>query len=157
MQPNNLAVLLELGRIAAKRGDAETLRRVVNKTLRTRSAWPLEVQQQLSAVQTAATGSECVRRLRGSRFCATCWCASSSIGTIYAIKPPPGEEAQPFTHFLRLESPTFGRCGGHRNRFQVGIGYRTLPRDVGVGLAGFTSRAPVRRPSWWQTEVRIGE
>src|SRR6185436_10844049 len=23
------------------------------------------------------------------------------------IKPPPGEEAQPFTHFLKMDSPTF--------------------------------------------------
>ena len=31
VQPDNLAVLLELGRIAAKRGDADTLRAVVSK------------------------------------------------------------------------------------------------------------------------------
>ena len=27
--------------------------------------------------------------------------------SLAAIKPPPGDEAQPFTHFLRLESPVF--------------------------------------------------
>ena len=58
VQPDNLAVLLELGRIAAKRGDADTLRRVVNKVSERGSSWPEEVQQQLSAAQTAATGPD---------------------------------------------------------------------------------------------------
>ena len=40
VQPDNLAVLLELGRIAAKRGDADTLRRVVSKIAERSSAWP---------------------------------------------------------------------------------------------------------------------
>src|SRR6185503_20646896 len=54
VQPDNLAILLELGRISAKRGDVDTLRLVVGK-LATRSAgWPTEVQQQFSALQSAA-------------------------------------------------------------------------------------------------------
>jgi hypothetical protein len=50
-QPDNLAVLLELGRVAAKRGDVETLRRVT-KTISERAAtWPTEIQQQVNEVQ----------------------------------------------------------------------------------------------------------
>src|ERR1700750_273281 len=57
-QPDNLAALLELARVAAKRGDAETLRRTVEKISARASGWTPEVQQQLSAVQAAAAGTD---------------------------------------------------------------------------------------------------
>src|SRR5882762_5271685 len=58
VQPDNLAILLELGRIAAKRGDAETFHRVAGKLAARSAAWPPEVQQQMSALQAAASGSD---------------------------------------------------------------------------------------------------
>ncbi len=57
-EPDNLAALLELGRIAAKRGDADTLHQTVSKIAQRSVGWPPEVQQQLSALQTAAAGSD---------------------------------------------------------------------------------------------------
>ena len=108
VQPDNLAVLLELGRIAAKRGDADTVRRVVNKVSERGSSWPDEVQQQLSAAQTAATGPDVRQAATRITFLRNVLLRVSEYrNDLLIIKPPPGEEAQPFTHFLKIETPTF--------------------------------------------------
>ena len=108
VQPDNLAVLLELGRIAAKRGDAETLRRVISRISERASGWPPEIQQQLSAVQAAAVGPDVRQAATRITFLRNVLVRILEYRRdLSAIKPPPGEEATPFTHFLRLESPTF--------------------------------------------------
>jgi Flp pilus assembly protein TadD len=109
VQPDNLAVLLELGRIAAKRGDADTLRRVISRISERASGWPPEIQQQLSAVQAAAVGPDVRQAATRITFLRNVLVRVLEYRRdLSAIKPPPGEEAAPFTHFLRLESPTFG-------------------------------------------------
>ena len=108
VQPDNLAVLLELGRIAAKRGDADTLRNVVSKISQRGSAWPAEVQQQLSAVQTAATGPDVRQAATRITFLRNVLVRVLEYrNDLSIIKPQPGEEAQPFTHFLKMEPPSF--------------------------------------------------
>jgi tetratricopeptide (TPR) repeat protein len=108
VQPDNLAVLLELGRISAKRGDADTLRNVVSKIAAHSSGWPQEVQQQLSAVQSAAGGPDARQAATRITFLRNVLVRVLEYRRdLSAIKPPPGEEAIPFTHFLKLESPTF--------------------------------------------------
>src|SRR5207244_13474147 len=70
------------------------------------SAWPPEVQQELSGVQTAAAGPD-------PRAVATRIAFLHNVlvrvpefrQSLVAIKPPPGDEAAPFTHFLILQSP----------------------------------------------------
>jgi tetratricopeptide (TPR) repeat protein len=57
-QPENLAALLELSRISAKRGDAGTLKSAVAQISARSFAWPPEVQQQLATVQAAAAGPD---------------------------------------------------------------------------------------------------
>src|SRR6202035_105957 len=57
-QPDNLAALLELSRVAAKRGDATTLKAAVEQIAARSSAWPPEVKQHLAAVQAAAASSD---------------------------------------------------------------------------------------------------
>src|SRR6266545_4338376 len=108
IQPDNLAALLELGRIAAKRGDLETVRQTVSKISARSSGWPKEVQEQLTALQAAASGAD--QRATATRFTFlrnVLVRAPEYRQSLSAINPPPGEEAQPFTRFLRLESPTF--------------------------------------------------
>lgn len=108
VQPGNLAVLLELGRIAAKRGDADTLHRVVSKISERSSGWPAEVQQQLGAVQTAAAGPDPRQAATRITFLRNVLVRVPEYRrNLSVIKPPPGEEAEPFTHFLLLESPAF--------------------------------------------------
>ena len=57
-QPGNPAVLLELGRVAAKRGDGQTLRSVVAQIGAQAGTWPPEVQPQWTALQTAVAGPD---------------------------------------------------------------------------------------------------
>lgn len=107
-QPDNLAALLELSRIAAKRGDAATLRQAVASINAQSKEWPPEVQQQLAALNTAAAGPD-------PRFAATrtTFLRNSLMRvpafrqSLAAIKPAPGDEAQPFLHFLRMDAPAF--------------------------------------------------
>jgi tetratricopeptide (TPR) repeat protein len=106
-QPDNLAALLELARISAKRGDA-TLKSAVAKISARSSTWPPEVQQQLAAVQAAAAGPDLRLAATQSTFLRNVLVRVPEYRlSLKAIKAPPGEEAEPFTHFVRLESPVF--------------------------------------------------
>jgi Tfp pilus assembly protein PilF len=107
-QPDNLAALIELSRVAAKRGDAVTLKSAVAQIGARSSAWPLEVQQQFAAVQTAAAGTDLrVAATRTTFLRNVLMRVPEYRQSLSIIKAPAGEEAQPFTHFLRLESPIF--------------------------------------------------
>jgi tetratricopeptide (TPR) repeat protein len=107
-QPNNLAALLELSRIAAKRGDAETLRSAVGKIEAQSTAWPQEVKQQLAALQVAATGPEPRTAATRSIFLRNVLMRVPEFrASLSQLKAQPGDEAQPFTRFVKLETPGF--------------------------------------------------
>ena len=107
-QPNNLAALLELGRVAAKRGDANTLKSVVDKIVARSSAWPPEVQKQVAALQAAAGGNDLRTAATQTTFLRNVLVRVPEYRQdLNVIKAAPGEEAQPFTHFLAMESPVF--------------------------------------------------
>jgi Flp pilus assembly protein TadD len=107
-QPDNLAALLELSRIAAKRGDAATLKSAVAQISSRSSAWPPEVQHQLAAVQSAAADADLHPAATQTTFLRNVMMRVPEYRqSLTAIKAPPGDEAEPFTHFLRLESPVF--------------------------------------------------
>jgi Flp pilus assembly protein TadD len=108
LQPDNLAVQLEATRVAAKRNDAETLKSLVARINERSTAWPPEVQQQLKALQDAVVGAE-------TRAAATRVAFLKNVlvrvpeyrNSLAAVKMAPGEDAEPFTQFLRLENPSF--------------------------------------------------
>ena len=107
-QPDNLATLLELARVASKRGDAATLNAAVAQISARSSAWPPEVQQQLAMVQAAAAGVDPRAAATRTTFLRNVLMRVPEYRqSLSAIKAPAGEEAQPFTHFVRLESPVF--------------------------------------------------
>ena len=107
-QPGNPAALLELGRVAAKRGDTQTLHSVVAQISARAATWPPEVQPQWTALQTAAAGPDPraaavrIAFLRNSLMRLPDF--RQSLGV---IQPTAGNEATPFSHFLLLPSPTF--------------------------------------------------
>ena len=115
-QPDNLAALLELSRIAAKRGDAATLKSAVAQIAARSSAWPPEVQHQLAVVQSASAGSDLRAAATQTTFLRNVLVRVPEYRlSLKAIKAAPGEEAEPFTRFLRLESPDFKPgTRGHR-------------------------------------------
>ncbi len=107
-QPDNLAALLEFSRIAAKRGDAATLKSAVAQISARSSAWPPEVQHQLAAVQSAMATADLRPAATQTTFLRNVMMRVPEYRqSLIAIKASPGDEAEPFTHFLKLESPTF--------------------------------------------------
>ena len=107
-QPDNTAALLELGRVAAKRGDAQTLHSVAARIGAHAATWPPEVQQQWIALQAAVAGPDPraaavrIAFLRNSLMRVPEFRQSLSV-----LQPAAGNEAAPFTHFLLLPTPSF--------------------------------------------------
>ena len=134
VQPDNLAILVELGRIAAKRGDGDTLHRTVGKLAEHSAAWPPEVQKQFSGLQAAATGSDPRAAATRIAFLRNVLVRVPEFRQdLSIIKPPSGEEAQPFIHFLKLESPTFSPA----------------PADTGINFSSAPlPNAPAGKWSW---------
>ena len=107
-QPDNLAALVELSRIAAKRGDTETLKSSVAKIVAHSSAWPEEVRAQVSALDQAAQAGDTTSAATRTSFLRNVLMRVPEYRRdLAAIKPQPGEEVVPLSHFLRLESPVF--------------------------------------------------
>ncbi|HEX7330000.1 MAG TPA: FG-GAP-like repeat-containing protein [Pyrinomonadaceae bacterium] len=107
-QPDNLAALIELSRVAAKRADAETLKSSVAKIVARSSAWPEEVREQVRAVEAAANSGDLPAAATRTSFLRNVLMRVPEYRrNLSAIKPPPGEEATPFTSFLKLEAPEF--------------------------------------------------
>ncbi len=107
-QPDNLAAFLELSRVAAKRGDSATLKSTIAKIGARSAAWPPEVQQQFAAVEAAAASPDPRSAATRTTFLRnTLMRVPEFRESLAVLKAPAGEEAEPFTHFLRLESPVF--------------------------------------------------
>jgi tetratricopeptide (TPR) repeat protein len=107
-QPNNLAALLELARVAAKRNDTARVKAAVAQINAQSSAWPPEVQQQLKSVDAAVAGSDLRAAATQTTFLRNVLMRVPEYRlSLRAIKAAPGEEAQPLNHFLRMESPVF--------------------------------------------------
>lgn len=107
-QPDNLAALVEQSRIAAKRNDAETFKSAVTKIVARSSSWPDEVREQVNAVDALAKSGDLRNGATRTSFLRNVLMRVPEYRrNLAAIKPPPGEEAIPFDHFLKLESPTF--------------------------------------------------
>ena len=108
IQPDNLAVQLEVTRLAAKRGDAETLKNTVARLNERAAAWPPEVQQQFKTLQDAVAGGDTRAAATRVAFLRNVLVRVAEYRTsLAAVKLQPGEDAEPFTQFLRLENPVF--------------------------------------------------
>src|SRR5580704_4426875 len=107
-QPDNLAAWLELARAAAKRGDAATLKSALAHISARASQWPSEVQQQVAALQAAVGSGDLHAAATRTTFLRnTLMRVAEFRESLAVLQAAPGEEAEPFTHFLRLESPVF--------------------------------------------------
>jgi Tfp pilus assembly protein PilF len=107
-QPDNLAAQLELCRIAAKSGDEATVKSALVKITSRSSAWPSEVKDQLFALQAAADGPNPRSAATRTTFLRnTLMRVPEFRESLAVLKAPPGEEAEPFTRFVRVEQPDF--------------------------------------------------
>ena len=108
VEPNNLAALLELSRITAKRGEVAALKDAIARIQSQSSGWPVEVQKQLGALVAASSSADQRSAAVRTIFLRnTLMMVPGFRANLAAIKPPPGDEAQPFTHFLSLPTPVF--------------------------------------------------
>jgi thioredoxin-like negative regulator of GroEL len=106
VQPGNLAVMVDLCRVSAKRGDAATLRATVAQIAARSHGWPPEIQEQLEQLQTAAAGPAPRSAATRSTFLRNVLMREPEFrASLSEIMAPPGEEAQPVTRFLRLPNP----------------------------------------------------
>jgi Tfp pilus assembly protein PilF len=108
VEPNNLAALLELCRISAKRGDTVTLRSAVTRVEAQSSAWPAEVKLQLNALKGVVNGPDPKAAATRSIFLRNVLMRVPEFrASLSELKSQPGDEAQPFVHFVRLQTPAF--------------------------------------------------
>lgn len=108
VQPDNLAAQLELARVLAKQGDHSGLQAVVAQISSHSADWPPEVKQQLTELESAVSGSNDRAAATRTVFLRnTLMRVPEYRQSLSAIKAAPGEEAAPFTHFVRMESPSF--------------------------------------------------
>jgi Flp pilus assembly protein TadD len=107
IRPDNLAVQLALCRVSAKRGDLQTLRSTVARIAALSHAWPLEAQQQLALLQADASGGDLHSAATRSTFLRNVLMRQPEFrASLSEVEAQPGEEAQPLTHFVRLQNPS---------------------------------------------------
>jgi Tfp pilus assembly protein PilF len=107
-QPDNLAAQLELVRTAAKSGDTTTVKSELAKVTARSANWPPEVKAQLAALQAAADGANVKPAATRTVFLRnTLMRVAEFRESLAVLKAPAGEEAEPFTHFLKMETPDF--------------------------------------------------
>jgi Tfp pilus assembly protein PilF len=107
-QPDNLAAQLELVRTAAKSGDAVTVKSALARVTARSANWPPEVKAQLAALQSAADGANVKPAATRTVFLRnTLMRVAEFRESLAVLKAPAGEEAEPFTHFLKMETPDF--------------------------------------------------
>lgn len=103
--PDNPAPLIELAKIAAKRGDGQALRRIAEQLSQRSNGWPSEAKQQLAAVQVLS-GTD-----RNEAVAKVAVLTNLLISVpeyrqgIAELKSSPADIAQPVIRFLRLPSP----------------------------------------------------
>ena len=105
IEPRNLAALIELARVMAKRGDGKGVAGTLAR-IRGLSAWPDDVQAQLAAAgQAAAAGNARTMATRVTLLRNVLVRTPSYRAALDALKAPAGEEARPFVQFVRLPAP----------------------------------------------------
>lgn len=123
--PNNMAALLELSRIAAKRGDQATLASAVQQIESNASKWPPEVQQQIAELKRSVGASDTNAAATRTAFLRNVLMRVPEFRKdLYAISPPPGEEAEPFTRFVKMSTPLFAPAPA-----DTGLSFNTAPTE----------------------------
>ncbi|HEY7184080.1 MAG TPA: FG-GAP-like repeat-containing protein, partial [Blastocatellia bacterium] len=106
-QPDNLAVMLDVTRLAAKRGDGETLKKTVAKLAEKSPSWPEEAKQQMTALQQAASGENPRSAAPQVAFLRNVLARVPDYRqSLNAVKTPAEFVGEPFMTFIKLPSPS---------------------------------------------------
>lgn len=130
VDPDNIAVLVDLARLAAKRNDVEALKKAAAKLLEKSGGWPEEAKKQVDALRDADTraASTAIAYLRNTLLRVPAYRRS-----LNDVKTPPEFISDPFLKFLKLPSPSSSPAA-HDDK----LGFESQP------LAG----APAGRWEW---------
>src|SRR5262245_55911659 len=106
-QPDNLAVMLDVTRLAAKRGDGETLKKTVAKLAEKSQSWPEEAKRQMTALQQAASGANPRSAAPQVAFLRNVLARVPDYRqSLNAVKTPAEFAGEPFLKFIKLPSPS---------------------------------------------------
>ncbi|WP_263385180.1 FG-GAP-like repeat-containing protein [Granulicella arctica] len=106
VDPENMAALVDLCRVSAKRGDAVTLHAAIERIVKRSEGWSPEVKQQLAALQASAAGPEPRAAATRSTFLRNVLMREPSFrASLAKIAAQPGEETEPVTRFLLMQNP----------------------------------------------------
>lgn len=104
--PDNLAVQLDLARLSAKRGDAATLRRMIERLAEKTPSWPTEVQEQFKALQSAASSENVRAAASRVQFLRNVLIRVPEYRqSLAAVKLPAEVVGEPLLRPIRLETP----------------------------------------------------
>ncbi|HEY0169694.1 MAG TPA: FG-GAP-like repeat-containing protein, partial [Pyrinomonadaceae bacterium] len=107
VEPRNLSVRLDVARLAAKRGEAELFDRMMGGFAEDAAAWPSEAQEQLKAVRTAAAAGNTRAAAPRVQFLRNVLVRLPEYRqSRLAVEDPPEILSEPFTRFVKLESPS---------------------------------------------------
>jgi tetratricopeptide (TPR) repeat protein len=105
-QPDNLAVWLELARVATKRGDTQTLQDIMVRLQGKAAAWPSMAQEQLRALQMVAAEANPNRTAQHVMLLKNVLVRDAAYRQGRdAIHTPVGQEGEVIPRFLRLPPP----------------------------------------------------
>jgi tetratricopeptide (TPR) repeat protein len=106
-QPENLAVLLDVARLAAKRGDGETLKTAASRLAAQSTAWPAGAKEQLTALEQAAASANPRSAALQTAFLRNVLAPVPGFRqSLLAVKTPVEFVAEPFLRFINLPSPS---------------------------------------------------
>src|SRR5262245_24848685 len=107
IQPENLVVLLDVTRLAAKRDDGEALKKAIARLAEKSLAWPDEAKRQLAALQQAAASSTPRTAATQSAFLKNVLARVPDYRrSLNAVKTPVEFVGDPFMRFIKLPSPS---------------------------------------------------
>ena len=106
VQPNNLAVLVDLVRLSAKRNDAAQLRRAVTTLQGESASWPVPAKQQLQALAAQANSGAPRSAAVQAQFLRNVLVRVPAYRqSLDEVRTPVTTAGEPFLKFLKLPSP----------------------------------------------------
>ncbi|MEI9971011.1 MAG: FG-GAP-like repeat-containing protein [Ignavibacteriota bacterium] len=105
-RPDNLAVLLEVARLAAKKGDSATLQTAIGQLTQAAASWPPEVKEQMNQLQAAAGSNARAAAVRVMYLRNTLARVPDYRRSLNEVKTPNTFVSDPFVRFLKLPSPS---------------------------------------------------
>ena len=107
LAPGNLAVLLERGRLAARRRDAAALRDTLTRLEPQSRAWPEPAREQYAAMSAAAEAGRFEDAARASLFLRNVLArVPAFIEGLAAVRTPTELIAEPFATYVAMTSPS---------------------------------------------------